>query len=219
MQNEENNKRRETFIDKNGKTHYRIVRERFEEMIKDADDYFTDEQGKPIYGCSQKGDYKHKLSKKKKQDIACMLHIAPQTLSNNINGKYEPSPDTLKRLSDLYNVSWEWLCGQSKYKSTAEKLQDRVNESEKEAYYMYNAISFLASLNGYEVEIKEPTNIRKEAEKVLSTGNAKISDILKHYMTFRNEETEFSLSLEDANRFGNFLSETFLSFIKWNILK
>ena len=108
------------------------------------------------------------------------------------------------------------------YKTASEKfrsdLQTAMNEIDQDAYYMYNAIGLLATLNGYTVEIKGKSDIANDIRKTVSTGKGTIADAYKEYMIFyRNGKKEFSLSLADANRFGNIISENFMSYIKWNI--
>ena len=95
------------------------------------------------------------------------------------------------------------------YKTAVDKFNAVLDETSHENYLMFNAICSLAALNGYDVEIQD------------IHGSGKIEDVfsrMKEFMIFkRNGKKDFSLSLADANRFGNNLSEIFMSNIKWNI--
>lgn len=126
-------------------------------------------------------------------------------------------------LARIFEIDASYLLDETvEYRTAAEKFktefQAAINESNQEAYYMYNAICCLAALNGYTVEIKGKSDIANDVRKVLSTGKGKIGDSFKEYMVFyRNGKKEFSLSLEDANHFGNHINDVFLSHIKWNV--
>ena len=97
----------------------------------------------------------------------------------------------------------------TEYPTQIDKFNALLNETSHENYLMFNAICSLAALNGYDVEIQD------------IHGSGKIEDVfsrMKEFMIFkRNGKKDFSLSLADANRFGNNLSEIFMSNIKWNI--
>lgn len=126
-------------------------------------------------------------------------------------------------LARIFEIDASYLLDETvEYRTAAEKFktefQAAINESNQETYYMYNAICCLAALNGYTVEIKGKSDIANDVRKVLSTGKGKIGDSFKEYMVFyRNGKKEFSLSLEDANHFGNHINDVFLSHIKWNV--
>lgn len=121
-------------------------------------------------------------------------------------------------LALVLEVDSEYLLDESEtYKTSKERFQNELqsvlDESSKENALMLNAIYSLAVLNGYEVELQEIHGNRVlEIEKVCQQ--------LKEYMIFkRNGEKQFSLSINDTNRFGNYLSDVFMSHIKWNIQK
>ena len=105
---------------------YHIVKDRFDEMIRNADGYFTDDNGNYILGKNTPDEPERRLSKRKKKDIAALLGIAPQTLSNNLNNKHAPSTNTLEQLAYHYNVDWHWLCG---IEDEEQKLFDKLTQS------------------------------------------------------------------------------------------
>ena len=96
---------------------YKIIRERFEEMLSEHTDFFRDEKGNPIIGKVGVKGKEVPLKMNRKQDLACMLIMTPQALSNNISGKFSPSKETLERIGELYNINWKWLCDPNEYKS------------------------------------------------------------------------------------------------------
>lgn len=50
---------------------------------------------------------------KKQKELAVALGIAPNTLSQYENGKREPDLETIKKMSDILNVSIDSLLGKS----------------------------------------------------------------------------------------------------------
>lgn len=105
---------------------------------------------------------------------------------------------------------------QAELKEIYDKNISFLYDVNQEAYYICKAISCLALLNGYTVEMDMPNKI----QELLTTGNGTFADVLKEYMIFyRNGKKEFSLSPDDVNRLGNNLSDIFMSHIKWNIKK
>lgn len=50
-----------------------------------------------------------KKQKRTAKDIAKLINVAPNTLSQYENGVSEPSVDTLTKLADLYGVSLDYL--------------------------------------------------------------------------------------------------------------
>lgn len=151
---------------------------------------------------------KYKLSQ---QALADMVgYESFQSISNIENDKQSIKKDTAKQFARIFGIEEDYFLDLgTKYPTKIDKFNALLNETSHENYLMFNAICSLAALNGYDVEIQD------------IHGSGKIEDIrsrMKEFMIFkRNGKKEFSLSLEDANRFGNNLSEIFMSNIKWNI--
>ena len=157
------------------------------------------------------------------EQLASRLHISPVQVYNYEKARRRITEQTADLMAMIFSIDASYLLDETvKYRTAAEKIktefQTAINESNQEAYYMYNAICCLAALNGYTVEIKGKSDIANDLRKVLPTGKGKIGDSFKEYMVFyRNGKKEFSLSLEDANHFGNHINDIFLSHIKWNV--
>jgi len=151
---------------------------------------------------------KNKLSQ---QALADMVGYSSfQSISNIENGKQPIKKDMAKQFARIFGIEESYFLDvNTKYPTQIDKFNAILNETSHENYLMFNAICSLAALNGYDVEIQD------------IHGSGKIEDVfsrMKEFMIFkRNEKIEFSLSLTDANRFGNNLSEIFMSNIKWNI--
>ena len=157
------------------------------------------------------------------EQLAEQLHFSAKYIGDLENARRNITPQTADLMAMIFSIDASYLLDETvKYRTAAEKFktefQTAINESNQETYYMYNAICCLAALNGYTVEIKGKSDIANDVRKVLSTGKGKIGDSFKEYMVFyRNGKKEFSLSLEDANHFGNHINDVFLSHIKWNV--
>lgn len=151
---------------------------------------------------------KYKLSQ---QALADMVGYSSfQSISNIENDKQPIKKDMAKQFARIFSIDENYFLDLNiKYPTQIDKFNALLNETSHENYLMFNAICSLAALNGYDVEIQD------------IHGSGKIEDVssrMKEFMIFkRNGKKEFSLSLEDANRFGNNLSEIFMSNIKWNI--
>lgn len=157
------------------------------------------------------------------EQLAHKLHISPVQVYNYEKARRRITEQTADLMAMIFSIDANYLLDETvQYRTAADKFksefQSAMNEINQEAYYMYNAICCLAALNGYTVEIKGKADIANDIGKALSTGKGKIADSFKEYMVFyRNGKKEFSLSLEDANHFGNHINDVFLSHIKWNI--
>ena len=119
-------------------------------------------------------------------------------------------------LARIFDIDPAYLLDEAtEYRTVIEKnrkeLQSTLDEASQESYLMFNAICSLAALNGYTIEMQD------------IHGGGQIEDVIskiQEYISFyRDGKKEFSLSLDDANRFGNMLSDIFMSHIKWNIQK
>ena len=151
---------------------------------------------------------KYKLSQ---QALADMVGYSSfQSISNIENDKQPIKKDMAKQFARIFSIYENYFLDLNiKYPTQIDKFNALLNETSHENYLMFNAICSLAALNGYDVEIQD------------IHGSGKIEDVfsrMKEFMIFkRNGKKEFALSLTDANRFGNNLSEIFMSNIKWNI--
>ena len=133
-----------------------------------------------------------------------------QSISNIENGKQPIKKDMAKQFARIFGIEENYFLDvNTEYPTQIDKFNALLNETSHENYLMFNAICSLAALNGYDVEIQD------------MHGSGKIEDVfsrMKEYMIFkRNGKNEFSLSLEDANHFGNHINDDFLSHIKWNV--
>ena len=61
------------------------------------------------------------------EDIAKLLGVTSQTVSNWENGKPEPSIDNLKQLSNYFNVSIDYLVGNTT-RMTFDDLVEKIKE-------------------------------------------------------------------------------------------
>ena len=174
---------------------YKIIRERFEEMLKTHTDFFRDEKGNPITAKVgiKKTDKESPLKMNRKQDLAYMLSITPQALSNNISGKFSPSMETLVRIGELYNINWKWLCDPNEYKSNADKFKRIIQETQEEGTLLENGIKSFLNLNGYELVINRPND--NSVESIVKN--------LNRLYTITNHEKEITLGHKDFNLFAN----------------
>lgn len=62
-----------------------------------------------------------KESKKSQSDIASMLNVADSTYASWEQGTREPNISTLNKLSEIYNVTVDFLTGKSDYKNDSER--------------------------------------------------------------------------------------------------
>ena len=146
------------------------------------------------------------------EQLAEQLHFSAKYIGDLENARRNITPQTAELMASLFRCDASYLLDETvEYKTAVDKFNSVLDETSHENYLMFNAICSLAALNGYDVEIQD------------LHGSGKIEDVfsrMKEFMIFkRNGKKEFSLSLEDANRFGNNLSEIFVSHIKWNIRK
>jgi transcriptional regulator with XRE-family HTH domain len=144
------------------------------------------------------------------EQLAEQLHFSAKYIGDLENARRNITPQTAELMANLFRCDANYLLDETvEYKTAVDKFNAVLDEPSHENYLMFNAICSLAALNGYDVEIQD------------IHGSGKIEDVfsrMKEFMIFkRNGKKEFSLSLADANRFGNNLSEIFMSNIKWNI--
>lgn len=155
-------------------------------------------------------DYRKK-NNLSQQALADMVGYSSfQSISNIENGKQPIKKDMAKQFARIFGIDESYFLDvNTEYPTQIDKFNALLNETSHENYLMFNAICSLAALNGYNVEIQD----------IHGSGNIEdLSSRMKEYMIFkRNGKREFSFSLADANRFGNNLSEIFMSNIKWNI--
>ena len=144
------------------------------------------------------------------EQLAEQLHFSAKYIGDLENARRNITPQTAELMANLFRCDANYLLDETvEYKTAVDKCNAVLDETSHENYLMFNAICSLAALNGYDVEIQD------------IHGSGKIEDVfsrMKEFMIFkRNGKKDFSLSLADANRFGNNLSEIFMSNIKWNI--
>lgn len=174
---------------------YKIIRERFEEMLSKHTDFFRDEKGNPISGKvgTKKDDKERPLKMNGKQDLAYMLSITPQALSNNISGKFSPSMETLVRIGELYNINWKWLVDYNEDMTEADKFRRVLQEAQKEGTILDNALIGLLSLSGYSI-----TPAHKHTQGLESF----IKAITSGYVISRDGQS-IQLDSGQFNSFGN----------------
>ena len=49
-------------------------------------------------------------------ELACVIKVTRQQISNYENKRYEPSIETMVNIADQFNVSLDFLCGRTKAK-------------------------------------------------------------------------------------------------------
>lgn len=145
------------------------------------------------------------------EQLAEQLHFSAKYIGDLENARRNITPQTAELMASLFRCDANYLLDETvEYKTAVDKFNAVLDEISQENNLMFNALCSLAVLNGYDVEIQD-----------IRGGSGQIEDVfsrMKEFMIFkRNGRKEFSLSLEDANRFGNHLSENFMSMIKWNV--
>ena len=65
----------------------------------------------------------------KQSDLAILLHVAQTTISNWENDRTEPDFDSLRQMAELFDVSADYLLGQSDVKKKEKPVvkDDRLN--------------------------------------------------------------------------------------------
>lgn len=63
-------------------------------------------------------------------DLGNVFNISQQTISSYENGSREPDSELLKGLSKYFNVSIDFILGNSDIKEPAEKIIERNNDAE-----------------------------------------------------------------------------------------
>lgn len=166
-------------------------------------------------------DYYRKHQHLSQQELADLVGYASfQSISNIECGGAPIKRDMAKQFARIFGIEENYFMDvNTEYPTEIEKLDALINEASQENRLMFNAICSLALLNGYTVKLKTKKDIARALGKAKAFGGeGKIADALKDFMVFfRNGKEEFSLSLEDANHFGNHINDVFLSHIKWNI--
>lgn len=56
----------------------------------------------------------------KQSDLSEILNVSQQTISKYENGKIDPDPETLRKLSELFNVSVDYIIGNSSKRDHSE---------------------------------------------------------------------------------------------------
>lgn len=148
---------------------------------------------------------------KSQQELADLVEYESfQSISNIENGKQKITKDKAKRFAEVFGVNPNYFLDVSvEYPTFIDGLSDVMNHLEYEGGLLFNAIYSLAKLNGYDLEVK---NLHKTKNNNQTTSlNDYFSDIY-NYMTFsKNGDNLFTLSLEEANKLGNNISDIFLS--------
>ncbi|MBD1371950.1 helix-turn-helix transcriptional regulator [Hazenella sp. IB182357] len=66
-------------------------------------------------------------------ELASRLNIAKSTLAMYETGKREPNFETVRRIADFFDVSLDYLLGQSDYQTPMNKIsQSKIDDSNKE---------------------------------------------------------------------------------------
>lgn len=137
--------------------------------------------------------------------LAEILHCSPQSIYNMEAAKRGITAKTAELFSREFHFDMNYLLDEKvEFKSSLDKLNSDLKTSAHENSLINIAIVTLAELNGYDVKLN---NIYE------CDGNIKTTfEKMRKYMIFTKDGKEsFSLSLEEANRFGNNLSDLFLS--------
>lgn len=90
-------------------------------------------------------------------DLGNVFNISQQTISSYENGSREPDSELLKGLSKYFNVSIDYILGNSDIKEPAEKLLEKNKDNEYTIALHNN--------NGYDEEL--PEEARKEIDNFI----------------------------------------------------
>lgn len=135
----------------------------------------------------------------------------------NFTGKYigdlesarrNITPQTAQLMANLFGCDPKYLLDESvEDKNTVDTLNNALAQITLENHLMINAIVSLAELNGYEVEVMDMWKSNS-----LHESFSKMNEFI---IFNKNGEKEFSMSLKEANLFGNNLSSIFEANIKF----
>ncbi|MFT9496303.1 helix-turn-helix domain-containing protein [Anaerosolibacter sp.] len=62
------------------------------------------------------------------QDLANLLNVSPSTVGMYEQGRRDPDTNTIKFLSDYFNVSTDYLLGQTNMKNPADHIHEAVKD-------------------------------------------------------------------------------------------
>ncbi len=174
---------------------YRINASRFEELLKQSSGYFKDDSGKIIHD---------KLGRPLKmgvmKDLASLIGITPQALTNNKKGKHQPDLYTLERIGELYNINWQWLCDLSdikdldEYKKHVAGFSSTWDQVEGRARDISFVLDHLRS--NYDVTVKTETPAPGE-----------FSDFTKDIFIISKDAFSMTLTYQDIERLAAELSD------------
>lgn len=128
------------------------------------------------------------------KELAGKLGIKPNTLSQYETEKRSPDPEMLKKIADFFEVSIDYLIGNSDYKNLGEYFDEKFDSELLAAgVKLWDKIIPLLKKYGYEIEedVDGTYNIYHDGEFYTNTDE---STILSRYMASKNKD---ELTAED----------------------
>jgi transcriptional regulator with XRE-family HTH domain len=127
-----------------------------------------------------------------------------QSISNIEHGKQPIKKDMAKQFANVFNADENYFLDiNTEYVNSFEEFISIAQQSQYENQLIHTIIISLAKLNGYEVVVKDLFNGESSIKELFSD--------IKDYMILIKDGVQFTLSVEDVNRFGNILSDKFQS--------
>jgi transcriptional regulator with XRE-family HTH domain len=116
------------------------------------------------------GENLRKLRKEKnltQKELAEYLGVTGRTIGYYESGERFPSPETINRIADLFNVSLDWLFGRTNIRTPIIQVSEKPNEYNDNAL-IDNALIDNASNDEYLIsldELKEFLNQKRRGKK------------------------------------------------------
>ena len=102
------------------------------------------------------------------KQIAELLDVSPAMYSNYENAKYEPSIESLVRLSLFYNISMDTITRRDTFYKTKEELFNQIEEYEKQIGILKEQLALSDDPNNQEVK-KVIESLQNMATQLKST--------------------------------------------------
>ena len=134
--------------------------------------------------------------------IAELLHVLPQTISNYATGRRRITEQTAHLMSEICGIDENYLLDETvTHKTKGEKIATIFKKTCNENSLQHQAIVSLLELNGYEYNIQK-RNGRISIEELF--------EISENYCIISKDGKELcSLSIKEFDRLGNILNDMF----------
>lgn len=119
-----------------------------------------------------------KLRKEKRvtlKQLGEVLNLGESTISMYENGKRSPDYDTLIKLSEFFNVSTDYLLGQTDVKNNTDKISDALEDDEE--------------LLEFWEELKERENLQLLFKQTRNLDDKGIQQIIRIIKAIEDEES------------------------------